>query len=268
MGLWQYLARSRQKRQLASARQHLTADTWPDAIYAVGDIHGCVEELTHLHDLIEEDAKQFSGEKWLVYLGDYVDRGPSSARVLDQLTATPRPGWRSLPLVGNHEVMMLGFLDRPHRNHEWLRFGGLETLSSYGVNPHDLLQLPKRERVSRLQACIPDEHMDFLLGLPLSLLLPGTVFVHAGIRRGVALQHQSEDDLLWIRDEFFDAPPDPDLLVVHGHTPAADPIVAAGRICVDTGAFATGTLTAACLTQHSAPWFLKATKIAKVTLSR
>ncbi|MGV8956049.1 MAG: hypothetical protein ACOH2M_33465, partial [Cypionkella sp.] len=107
-------------------------------------------------------------------------------------------------------------------------------------------------------ACIPDEHLDFLRALPVTLSLPDVLLVHAGIRRGIAVTEQSETDLLWIRNEFFDAPPDPDMLVVHGHTPASEPVVAPGRICVDTGAFGTGILTAVRLERHAAPRFISA----------
>lgn len=252
----------------SSPRQHLKAEKWPDAIYAVGDIHGCRLELGILEKLIYSHAEQFIGEKWLVFLGDYVDRGPDSAGVLERLLSRPRPGWRSIPIAGNHEIMMLSFLDAPTRDHDWLRFGGMETLASYGIDPHELVVMPRRQRALALASHIPDEHVSLLRELPISLSLPGVAFVHAGMRRGFAMEEQSETDLLWIRDEFFDAMPDPELLVVHGHTPSREPILAPGRIGVDTGAFATGTLTAVCLTPNGPPQFLSTTNAAKIATSR
>lgn len=152
--------------------------------------------------------------------------------------------------------MMLNFLDHPARNASWLQFGGPETLASYGLDVKSLLALPERQRIAHLQSHIPEEHVDFLATLPLTLSAPGLVFVHAGLRPGIAVAAQAEDDALWIRNDFFSAPPRHDLLVVHGHTPAKDPVVAPGRICVDTGAFATGLLTAVKITAAEPPHFI------------
>lgn len=242
-----------------SARAHLSAPDLPAAIYAIGDIHGCLPLLHLLHEQIFADAACIAEEKWLVYLGDYVDRGPNSAGVLDALLAPPPAGFRRIALAGNHEVMMLNFLEQPARNAAWLQFGGPETLASYGLDVKSLLALPERQRVAHLQSRIPQEHIDFLAGLPLTLSAPGLVFVHAGLRPGIAVAAQAEDDALWIRGDFFSAPPREGLLVVHGHTPARDPVVTAGRICVDTGAFATGLLTAVKITGAEPPHFISAT---------
>lgn len=241
-----------------SARAHLSATDLPAAIYAVGDIHGCLPLLHLLHEQIFADAAGIAGEKWLVYLGDYVDRGPNSAGVLDALLAPPPAGFRRIALAGNHEVMMLNFLERPARNASWLQFGGPETLASYGLDVKSLLALPERQRIAHLQSHIPEEHIDFLASLPLTLSAPGLVFVHAGLRPGIAVAAQAEDDALWIRGDFFSAPPREGLLVVHGHTPAREPVVAQGRICVDTGAFATGLLTAVKITAAEPPQFISA----------
>ncbi|MBJ3783120.1 metallophosphoesterase family protein [Devosia sediminis] len=235
----------------------MAADSWPAAIYAIGDVHGCLAQVRELERLIAEDAKSIPGEKWMVYLGDYIDRGPDSAGVLDKLLSTPPAGFRRICLVGNHEVMALAFLRNPQADADWLKFGGLEFLHSYQLSTAALVGGSARSRLAVIESHIPSEHISFLKSLPLSLTVPGYTFVHAGLRSGISLEQQRESDLLWIRDEFFEAAPQPGLTVVHGHTPAPEPVVAAGRICIDTGAFATGILTALRLIPGEAPLFLQ-----------
>lgn len=238
---------------LEPLRERLVANRWPAYVYAIGDVHGCFAELQQLEHKIYDNAADVEGEKWIVGLGDYVDRGPNSASVLDHLLSRPPSGWKRLCLAGNHEIMFLEFLRNPQPGSQWLDFGGAETLSSYGISAHALARQSPNQRRDTLLSHIPDEHLAFLRGLPVALSLPGCIFVHAGIRPGVPLINQSEDDLLWIRKEFFDAIPQPDLLVVHGHTPAETAVVVPGRICIDTGAFATGILTAVRLSQGGEP---------------
>ena len=236
-----------------SERAHLSAPEWPAAIYAIGDVHGCLTELRGLEQRIVEDAAAVEGEKWLVYLGDLVDRGPDSVGVLDRLLARPPQGFRRICLAGNHEIMMLAFLDNPASQPEWLQFGGQQTLASYGIDAARLLATPARQRRAILDSHVPQDHVEFLTDLPLTLSLPGVVFVHAGLRPDIPVDRQAENDLLWIREEFFRAPPLPGRLVVHGHTPARDAVMLPGRICVDTGAFATGRLTAVRLSPDQEP---------------
>ncbi|MGV8833384.1 MAG: metallophosphoesterase family protein [Devosia sp.] len=234
----------------------------PAAIYAVGDVHGCLALLNLLHTHILADSTDTPGEKWIVYLGDYIDRGQDSAGVLDALLLPPPSGLRRIALAGNHEIMMLEFLERPTRNSTWLQNGGTETLSSYGLDVKRLLSVSERERGAYLSSHIPNEHVDFMRELPLTLSVPGMVFVHAGLRPGIAVDAQNENDLLWIRDDFLQAAPTEGRLVVHGHTPSAEPVVAPGRIGVDTGAFATGVLTAVKLTSTKPPQFITSTDAA------
>lgn len=238
-------------------RAHLSAAQWPELVYAIGDVHGSLDQLMQLEQKIAADASETPGQKWIVMLGDYVDRGTNAAGTLDHLTAAAPTGFKRICLAGNHEVMMCQFLSSPDASADWLSFGGLETLSSYGISPERLTRVSKRRLHAILDSHIPQEHIAFLRNLPLTLSLPGTVFVHAGIRReNEALDRQSEDDLLWIRDEFFNAPVVNNLLVVHGHTPATTPVSLPGRICVDTAAYATGVLTAVRLTPGQVPQFL------------
>ena len=226
-------------------RMHMLADAWPSAIYAVGDVHGCLRQLRALEAGIIADAASLNGEKWLILLGDYVDRGPDSAAVIDHLLAAPPPGFRRICLAGNHEVMMQAFLESPNLSSQWLGLGGEETLLSYGIDIHSIADRNSSPSQLRqiLDAHIPQNHMAFLQSLPLSCSVGHLVFVHAGIRPGVEMAQQDEADLLWMR--YNDEDPGPrDRTVVHGHTPAAKPLVLSNRICLDTGAFATGILSA------------------------
>jgi len=228
-------------------RPHLGFAAWPAAIYAIGDVHGCRDELEELEAAIIADAADIEGEKWLVGLGDYIDRGPDSAGVLDHLTRPPPPGFRRISLMGNHEFMLLDFLADPQPDSRWLYNGGLETLASYGLAPEWNPQIGHH---------IPRNHIDFVTCLHLTLSVPGVVFVHAGLGSTAPVEQQDEADLLWIRTAFHDAPPVPGRLVVHGHTPDTLPVIAPGRICVDTGAFATGVLTAVRLMPGAEPKLL------------
>jgi serine/threonine protein phosphatase 1 len=238
-------------RKPIRARPHLVADTWPAALYAVGDVHGCLAQLLQLERKIVADASATAGEKWIVMLGDYVDRGPDSAGVLDHLLARPPAGFQRFCLAGNHETMMLDFLSTPRPDAAWLEYGGIETLASYGLDIRAMNWHNSRATVAALASAIPEEHIDFIRKAPLYLSLPGTLMVHAGIRPGMPLEDQSEQDLLWIREPFLDAAMPEGPRVVHGHTPASEPVVTPFRIAVDTGAYATGRLTAAKLTPDS-----------------
>ncbi|MEK1932107.1 MAG: metallophosphoesterase family protein [Pararhizobium sp.] len=232
-------------------RQKLLFEGGPDHIYAVGDVHGCDDLLGRLEDLIFEDSRKRAGTKWLIMLGDYVDRGPKSASVLDRLTTKPRADVRRFCLAGNHEEVMLDFLRNPSSDHRWLDFGGLETLYSYGLH-----KLPANRQALKnlLQSRIPDEHVAFLESLPSMLSIPGFCFVHAGLRDGVALAEQQDADLLWLR------PPanaktvaTNGTIAIHGHTPVAKVEVGPARINVDTGAYMTGILSAVRLSRRSVP---------------
>lgn len=235
----------------ARERPHLLSSTWPEALYAIGDVHGCLAQLQALERLIVADAQHIQGEKWIVMLGDYVDRGPNSAGVIDHLLANPPHGFQRFCMAGNHEAMMLDFLAAPSAGAPWLAYGGVETLASYGIDAQALNWNDRHAATALINSAIPSEHIEFMRTIPLYLLVPGALFVHAGIRPGVALDQQTEGDLLWIRAPFLDAARLGDLRVIHGHTPSAEPVVTPSRIGVDTGAYATGRLTAVRLQANS-----------------
>ncbi len=236
------------------ARMHVQKDAWPAAIYAIGDIHGCLDQLLRLEAEIVRDADTFPGEKWIVMLGDYVDRGPDSAGVLDHLAAPHPPGFQRICLVGNHEIMMQAFLETPRLTAEWLQFGGNNTLQSYGLDWHETTRRqPSASRLRQIvDAYIPQNHMAFLRSLPLSLSVGNLVFVHAGMRADTPLTEQDETDLLWMRYSKNEAGPQ-GWIVVHGHTPQEKPLLLPTRICLDTGAFATGILSGARLIPGQPP---------------
>jgi serine/threonine protein phosphatase 1 len=213
-------------------------------VYAVGDVHGCTDKLDQLHAAIGHDALRAQElRKVIVYLGDYVDRGPDSRGVIARLLAPGPPGCERIFLKGNHETMFQAAI-APRSTAEvidfWLDNGGVATLDSYGADP----LLP-----ARWAAAVPADQRGFLRSLRTAWSAGGYLFAHAGIRPGVAPDAQDEDDLLWIREPFLSwnsdaAPPG---VVVHGHTPARTPQVMAHRIGIDTGAVFGGPLTAVAL---------------------
>jgi serine/threonine protein phosphatase 1 len=218
------------------------------AVYAIGDVHGRLDLLEDLLVRIREDAGQHLADttRSLIFLGDYVDRGPESRGVVDAVMADPLPGFTTVRLMGNHEEALLSFLDGESDGLDWLSFGGLETLLSYGV---PLRSLPNTgEAVRALQTAlieaVPERHVTFFRRCLLHYAVGDYVFVHAGVRPGITLERQSQTDLLWIRDDFLRVrAPLPGHVVVHGHTICDLPQNRSHRINIDTGAFVSGRLT-------------------------
>lgn len=213
-------------------------------IYAVGDIHGRLDLLDVLLSLIETDmARRPATRPISIFLGDYIDRGPSSRAVIDRLIEH-RAKQESIFLKGNHEAIAVSCLSDRSMIDQWLRLGGRETLLSYGI-PAELLTNGKQ--VAELQLAFhdafPQAHFRFFAGLKSFYTFGDFFFVHAGVRPNVDLSQQKESDLLWIRNEFLSSDFDFGKIVVHGHTPQSDIEVKANRINIDTGAFATGCLT-------------------------
>ncbi|MBS0520742.1 MAG: metallophosphoesterase [Proteobacteria bacterium] len=218
-----------------------------EAVYAVGDVHGRLDLLQDLLDLIMDDARHASdARRSLVFLGDYIDRGLESRAVLDLLLRDPLPGFDTIRLKGNHEDALLSFLDGRTDGRDWLTFGGLETLMSYGVSLRSRPQTDDAIGSLRLsaKAAIPKGHVDLMRACRLYHQAGDYVFVHAGVRPGVPLERQSATDMMWIRDVFLNSrEPLPGHVVVHGHTICDQPQDRRYRINIDTGAFASGRLT-------------------------
>jgi len=220
-------------------------------IYAIGDIHGRLDLLEKLLEKIAADRSwRTEAEKtYIVFLGDYVDRGFQSREVVDFLkNLEDTPELSHIFLAGNHEDLMLGFLDDPLENQLWLRVGGLQTLVSYGIQPPaNTLVDTLVETSNALGAALPASHRTFLSSLKTWWRAGGYLFVHAGIRPGIPLEEQRRRDLLGVRQEFTESPADFGFRVVHGHTGVPEVSFYPNRIAVDTGAFATGTLSAVVL---------------------
>jgi len=215
-------------------------------VYAIGDVHGCDHLLAELHAAIGADiAGKKPGRSVVLHLGDYVDRGPGSARTLDLLIDPRLPADETLCLMGNHERAMLDFLDDARSGADWMEFGGRETLACYGIeyrpglDREEALLHAQRE----IHARLPPRHRAFLEGLPLSRRIGDYFFVHAGIRPGISLDAQDPADLLWIRDGFLRSQADHGCVVVHGHSPTVVVDERANRIGIDTGAVWTGHLS-------------------------
>ncbi len=226
-------------------------------VYAVGDVHGQLPLLQDLHEVIRRDLDKSAPQRAVVvYLGDYVDRGSESCGVLELLSSghgLPDGLVERVHLAGNHEDMMLTALDPAQAGTArgagltmtWLQNGGVDTLTSYGVKADTatpFTQLADSIRTAMAKA-MPASHRAFLDALKLYHQEGGYLFVHAGIRPGIPLERQSREDLFWIRKDFLDCREPHPFVVVHGHTPCRLPQMLDNRICVDTGAFATGRLT-------------------------
>ena len=225
------------------------ASTGGRAVYAVGDVHGCADLLAELVDTILEDREKarFPEQPALVFIGDYVDRGEDSRGVIDQVMELQRSGWFEVrALKGNHEETMLAFLEDPAVGPAWADFGGLATLASYGVSPPTRRSDAEAWAQARdaLGKALPRDHLDFFSRLELTAGFGDYYFVHAGVRPGIPLEEQKEHDLLWIREDFLRSRAPLPKVIVYGHTPAPDPQLGPRRIGIDTGAYATGVLTA------------------------
>lgn len=227
-------------------RQEGSASRVPEGqrVYAIGDIHGRADLLDELHEAIHIDALGAGElEKSIVYLGDYVDRGFAVRGVIDRLLSPSLPGFTAVHLKGNHEDLMLSFLEDSRFGESWFLNGAGATVRSYevelaGVTRHDF-EAARRA----LNEQLPARHRAFLDGLGLTHRIGDYLFVHAGIRPGVALDEQRGEDLMWIRSEFLEAEADHGVRVVHGHSISQHVVVRDNRIGVDTGAFASGCLS-------------------------
>lgn len=215
--------------------------TGEPVIYAIGDVHGRDDLLERLYGLILADAGRRYPDRArrIVHLGDYVDRGPGSAQVIDRVMAG-LPGFNSICLKGNHEDMMLSCLEtgRHWETELWLANGGRKTLESYGLRD------PERHHdVEAAREAVGEHHWNWLKSLKPSHREHGWFFVHAGIDPGRPLDEQDEKDLLWIRYAFLNSTADHGACIVHGHTPVNAPEVRPNRINLDTGAYYSGHLT-------------------------
>ena len=213
-------------------------------IYVIGDIHGRLDLLDALVTKIHADLQNApTPEPWTLTLGDYIDRGLNSRGVLERLAHNPF-AMPYVALMGNHEELLMTFLDDPSVLDQWRRLGGLETLHSFGVPVSPLMRgTGFEEAAKQLRAALPETHLKYVSSLKLCASSSSYFFCHAGIRPGIPLERQSAHDLLWIRQEFLNSKMNFGKRIVHGHTPTEQPEVLPNRINIDTGAYATGRLT-------------------------
>lgn len=220
-------------------------------LYAIGDVHGRLDLLTKMHSAIAEHLEREPAADWrIVHLGDYVDRGPDSAGVLDFLIAARSRDARVVALAGNHDVGFLDFLAAPDPEGLFAMNGGRQTALSYGLDIDFADAATFAVDSAALQRRVPGAHRGFLEGLAFSLSLGDFFFCHAGIMPETPLDRQQPRDLVWIRQKFLAYDRLHPKIVVHGHTPTAEPELRANRVNVDTGAFATGVLTAFVVDGH------------------
>jgi serine/threonine protein phosphatase 1 len=214
--------------------------------YVVGDIHGRLDLLDELLGKIHADLGQRGPrETLLVFVGDLIDRGPQSAEVIERLRTYRHPNVRPIFLLGNHEEVLLRILDgETSLIPNWLRFGGAQCLKSYGLAPRKVAMAGEPEALAMIRGAVPQQHVAFLRSFVDSCRFGDYLFVHAGIRPGVDLQEQRQSDLRWIREPFLLDQSNHGFVVVHGHTISTEVEEKFNRIGIDTGAFATGVLTA------------------------
>lgn len=230
-----------------SPREPQAAIPGDQRIYAIGDIHGRLDLLEQLVERIAaDDAGRGASDTTLIFLGDLVDRGPQSAQVVEylmQLEQRRAPGSTRF-LLGNHEEVFLAALEDEKALRFFIRIGGKETILSYGIAAERYNSLDYADLRAELQAQVPAEHVAFVSRFEDLILVGDYAFVHAGIRPSEPLDRQRAKDLRWIREEFIEHSGPLEKLIVHGHTITADVEVTPNRIGLDTGAYASGKLTA------------------------
>lgn len=194
----------------------------------------------------------------LVYLGDYIDRGPNSREVLALAMGDSPAGFHKIALRGNHEAMLLNFLDDPVQGVVWLRWGGGAVLRNYGIDvPAEFAKADQlKDTAAQLSAALQPHTLDFLQRLKPHHREGGYFFAHAGVRPGTPLEAQTEKDLVWIRKEFLECRDAFGAVVVHGHSVVPEVTVRPNRIGIDTGAYATGKLTCLVL-EANRRWLLQ-----------
>ncbi len=224
-------------------------------IFAIGDIHGCLSQLTSLHKNILTYDKFDPKNDIIVYLGDYIDRGKNSKQVIDQILKLKKDKINIINLLGNHDQFLVDFLINENNNiKNWLEFGADQTFRSYNIEIVEFIKDGFEDKViDRLRDHflnnIEESHIDFFKNLELIYSTKNHLFVHAGINPRKKLSEQSKEDYLWSRSrEFFSKDFKSEKIIVHGHTPEENIISDPFRINVDSGCYFSGKLSCVCLT--------------------
>lgn len=213
-------------------------------VYAIGDIHGRLDLFEALVAAVEaDDAARGAADTTIVLLGDLVDRGPDSAGVIAAARAL-QARRKVRILAGNHEEMFLGSLEKLETLRAFLRYGGRETVLSYPVDPEAYHEMTLEEAQALFRQVVPAQDVAFLRSFEDQIAIGDYLFVHAGIMPEVPLGEQKTETLRWIREPFLSFKGDFGPVVVHGHTIIEEAQVLPNRIGIDTGAFASGRLTA------------------------
>jgi serine/threonine protein phosphatase 1 len=227
-------------------------------IYAIGDIHGCLTQLTSLHKKILSNDKFKVNEDLLVYLGDYIDRGLNSKQVIEQIIKLKKKQIKIILLMGNHEEMMTDFLFNKKNNiKDWLNFGADQTFKSYDVEIVEFIKDGFDDNVinklrDKLLEKMSSDHIDFFNNLELTYSTEKYLFVHAGIDPKKKLIDQNKKDYLWSRSiDFFNEDFKSEKIIVHGHTPEKDYVNFPYRINIDTGCYFSGKLSSVCLNDEN-----------------
>ena len=227
-------------------------------IFAIGDIHGCLTELTILHKKILSHEKFDVKNDLIIYLGDYIDRGKNSKDIINQILKLKKKEIKIVNLMGNHDEFMINFLFNKKNNiKNWLNFGLDQTIRSYGIEVVDFIKDGFGDDIidnlrNILLEKMGEEHTNFFKNLELSFASEKYLFVHAGIDPKKKLENQSKQDFLWSRSsEFFNKDFKTDKIIVHGHTPELDIVSHPYRINIDTGCYFSGILSSVCLNDNS-----------------
>jgi len=216
-------------------------------VYAIGDIHGRLDLFERMIERVRNDEMARAERPLIVLLGDYVDRGPDSAGVLSRILRLQDEAWCDVEvLLGNHEEALLKFLYAAQHGPAWVDYGGGSTLGSYGVALPVSRTDPAQWEETRkaFSEALPDDHLSLLKSMKYLLKVDDYVFVHAGVRPDQPLEAQGAETFLWVRGAFMASEKACDYVVVHGHTPEDEPADKRWRIGIDSGAYATGVLTA------------------------
>jgi len=233
-------------RQLFRPRQDFRTASIPDGerVYAIGDIHGRLDLLTRIaHAIEKDDASRGPAETTIILLGDLVDRGPDSAKVIAMAREWARSGKVRI-LSGNHEEMFLLSFYKIKAFKNFLRIGGRETILSYDVDRDEFRAADLEEAQQMMIEAVPVEDREFIHGFESSISIGDYLFVHAGINPELPLDEQTNEEIRWIREPFLSHKGDYGCVVVHGHTVTDEAVFRNNRIGIDTGAFMSGRLTA------------------------